>query len=113
MEERLTEERTWSATANWPRYSRRNSALVVTPEEAVRQHLHSMGYSWKRTRYVPNERARPRRGTGSPRGTGGPKKGRPKAEIVLEVDLDQSGFYLCLTSHEHLDGRKGKLTSTG
>ena len=27
---------------------------MVTPE-AVRQHLHSMGYSWKRTRYVPNK----------------------------------------------------------
>jgi len=26
----------------------------VTPE-AVRQHLVSMGYSWKRTRYVPNK----------------------------------------------------------
>jgi hypothetical protein len=26
----------------------------VTPE-AVRQHLLSMGYSWKRTRYVPNK----------------------------------------------------------
>jgi transposase len=25
---------------------------VVTPE-AVRQHLRSMGYAWKRTRYVP------------------------------------------------------------
>jgi transposase len=27
---------------------------VVSPE-AVRQHLHSMGYRWKRTRYVPNK----------------------------------------------------------
>jgi transposase len=26
----------------------------VTPE-AVRQHLRSMGYSWKRPRYVPNK----------------------------------------------------------
>jgi len=30
----------------------------VTPE-AVRQHLISMGYSWKRTRYVPNKPADP------------------------------------------------------
>lgn len=28
--------------------------VEVTPE-AVRKHLHSMGYSWKRTRYAPNK----------------------------------------------------------
>ena len=77
MEERLTEERTWNAT-QLAEALKEEFALGVTPE-AVRQHLLSMGYSWKRTRYVPNKAARPRRGAGSPRGAGGPKKGRPRA----------------------------------
>jgi transposase len=53
MEEKLSEERTWNAT-------QLAEALVgsfgveVTPE-AIRQHLRSMGYSWKRTRYVPSK----------------------------------------------------------
>jgi transposase len=57
MEERLTEERTWNAT-QLAEVLKEEFALVVTPE-AVRQHLHSMGYSWKRTRYVPNKEPDP------------------------------------------------------
>ncbi len=53
MEERLTEERTWNAT-QLAEVLKEGFSIVVTPE-AVRQHLHSMGYSWKRTRYVPNK----------------------------------------------------------
>lgn len=54
MEEKLSEEeRTWNAT-QLAEVLKEEFGLEVTPE-AVRQHLHSMGYSWKRTRYVPNK----------------------------------------------------------
>jgi transposase len=51
MEERLAEERTWNAT-QLAEALEEVFGLAVTPE-AVRQHLLSMGYSWKRTRYAP------------------------------------------------------------
>ena len=53
MEEKLSEERTWNAT-QLAEVLKEGFGLEVTPE-AVRQHLLSMGYSWKRTRYVPNK----------------------------------------------------------
>ena len=53
MEQRLSEERTWNAT-QLAEALKEEFGLEVTPE-AVRQHMHSMGYSWKRTRYVPNK----------------------------------------------------------
>lgn len=53
MEAKLSEERTWNAT-QLAEALKEQFGLVVTPE-AVRQHLRSMGYSWKRTRYVPNK----------------------------------------------------------
>ncbi len=52
MEQRLSEERTWNAT-QLAEVLKEEFGLMVSPE-AVRQHLRSMGYSWKRTRYVPN-----------------------------------------------------------
>jgi transposase len=54
MEEKLSEEeRTWNAT-QLAEVLKEEFGLEVSPE-AVRQHLVSMGYSWKRTRYVPNK----------------------------------------------------------
>ncbi|MDP9480650.1 MAG: helix-turn-helix domain-containing protein [Actinomycetota bacterium] len=53
MDQRLSEERSWNAT-QLAEVLKEEFGLVVTPE-AVRQHLRSMGYSWKRTRYVPNK----------------------------------------------------------
>jgi len=53
MEERLSEERTWNAT-QLAEALEESFGVGVTPE-AVRQHLRSMGYCWKRTRYVPNK----------------------------------------------------------
>ena len=53
MEGKLSEERTWNAT-QLAEALMESFGVEVTPE-AVRQHLHSMGYSWKRTRYVPNK----------------------------------------------------------
>ena len=52
MQRRLGEERTWNATQLGEALEER-FGLAVTPE-AVRQHLLSMGYSWKRTRYAPS-----------------------------------------------------------
>lgn len=51
MRGRLAEERTWNAT-QLAEALEEEFSLTVTPE-AVRQHLLSMGYSWKRTRYAP------------------------------------------------------------
>ena len=51
------EERTWNAT-QLAEALEEEFGLAVTPE-AVRQHLHSMGYSWKRTRYVSNKAPNP------------------------------------------------------
>ena len=51
MEGRLCEQRTWNAT-QLARALGEEFSVVVTPE-AVRQHLRSMGYAWKRTRYAP------------------------------------------------------------
>jgi transposase len=54
MKEKLSEEeRTWNAT-QLAEALREGFGVEVTPE-AVRQHLRSMGYSWKRTRYAPNK----------------------------------------------------------
>jgi len=52
MRQRLTEDRTWNAT-QLAEALKESFGLRVTPE-AVRQHLVSMGYSWKRTRYAPS-----------------------------------------------------------
>jgi transposase len=48
MEEKLSEDRTWNAI-QLAEALEEDFGVEVTPE-AVRQHLHSMGYSWKRTR---------------------------------------------------------------
>lgn len=53
MEGELSEERTWNA-AQLAEALGHGFGIEVTPE-AVRQHLRSMGYAWKRTRYVPNK----------------------------------------------------------
>jgi transposase len=54
VRERLSEEErsTWNATQLAEAIEER-FGVRVSAEEAVRQHLNSMGYSWKRTRYVP------------------------------------------------------------
>ena len=52
LEEKLSEERTWNASQLAEAVEGR-FGVKVTPE-AIRQHLLAMGYSWKRTRYVPS-----------------------------------------------------------
>ena len=51
LEEKLAEERTWNAS-QLAEALEEGFGLAVTPE-AIRQHLLSMGYRWKRTRYAP------------------------------------------------------------
>ncbi len=51
MEQRLSEKRIWNAT-QLAEALRESFGVEVTPE-AVRQHLLSLGYRWKRTRYAP------------------------------------------------------------
>jgi transposase len=77
MEGKLSEEeRTWNATQLAEALGR-DLGIEVTPE-AVRQHLRSMGYSWKRTRYVPNKPPDPEQEREARKGLEGLKKGRPK-----------------------------------
>ena len=72
-----------------------------------------MGYSWKRTRYVPSRSPDPEEEREAREELEGPKKGLRKerqGEIVLSY-LDESGSYLCLpathtwtlkgTEHQH------------
>ncbi len=53
LEEKLAEERTWNAS-QLAEALEEVFGVVVTPE-AIRLHLLSMGYRWKRTRYVPSK----------------------------------------------------------
>ncbi len=76
MEEKLSEERTWNTT-QLAEALRERFAVEVTPE-AVRQHLHSMGYSWKRTRYVPNKPPDPEQEREAAEELEGLKRGRHK-----------------------------------
>ncbi len=75
MEQRLSEERTYNAT-QLAEVLQEELSVVVTPE-AVRQHLHSMGYSWKRTRYVPNKPPDPEKEREAREELQRLKKGRP------------------------------------
>jgi transposase len=53
MEHKISEERTWNATQLAEAVGGRFG--IVVGAEAVRQHLVLMGYSCKRTRYVPSK----------------------------------------------------------
>ena len=79
MEGRLSEERTWNA-AQLAEVLKESLGVAVTPE-AVRQHLRSMGYSWKRTRYVPNKPPDPEREREASEELEGLKRGRQKERL--------------------------------
>ncbi len=76
MRGRLTEGRIRNAT-QLAEVPEEEFSLVVTPE-AVRQHLLSMGYSWKRTRYVPSKPPDPDQEREAREELEGFKKGRPR-----------------------------------
>ena len=77
MEGKLSEERTWNAT-QLAEVLGEGFGVEVTPE-AVRQHLISMGYSCKRTRYVPNKPPDPDEEREARKELEGLKKGLKKA----------------------------------
>jgi transposase len=77
MEGKLSEERTWNAT-QLAEARGEGFGVELTPE-AVRQHLISMGYSWKRTRYVPNKPPDPDEEREARKELEGLKKGLKKA----------------------------------
>jgi transposase len=77
MEKRLGEERTWNAT-QLSETLKEEFSLTVTPEP-VRQHLISMGYSWKRTRYAPSRVPDPEEEREAKEKLEALKKGLPKA----------------------------------
>ena len=89
MGRKLSEERTWNAK-QLAEALEEEFGIGVTPE-AVRQHLHSMGYSWKRTRYVPNKAPDPDAEREAREEFRGSQKGAAEGEIVLKY-LDESGF---------------------
>ena len=76
MEGKLSEERTWNATQLAEALAE-SFGVEVTPE-AVRQHLRSMGYSWKRTRYVPSKAPDPDEEREAAQGLEALKKGLEK-----------------------------------
>ncbi len=76
MEGKLSEERTWNAT-QLAEVLKESFGVGVTPE-ALRQHLRSMGYSWKRTRYVPNKPPDPEQEREAREELEGLKRGRRK-----------------------------------
>ncbi len=77
MEEKLFEERTcWNAT-QLAEVLKEEFGLEVRPE-AVRQHLHPMGYSCKRTRYVPNKAPHPDEEREAPEELEALKRGRQR-----------------------------------
>lgn len=78
MEQRLYEERIWNAT-QLAEALEEEFSVAVTPE-AVRQHLLSMGYSWKRTRYVPAKEPDAEEEREAREELGELKKGPPKGE---------------------------------
>ena len=78
LRERLSEERTWNAT-QLAEALKEGFGLEVTPE-AVRQHLLSMGYSWKRTRYVPCQEPSPEEESRAREELEGLKKGPRRAK---------------------------------
>src|SRR3954453_4492199 len=77
MEGKLSEEeRTWNATQLAE--SLGHSFGIEVTSEAIRQHLHAMGYSWKRTRYVPNKAPDPEQEREAREELRRLKKGRPR-----------------------------------
>lgn len=78
MEEKLSsEQRTYNA-AQLAEAVEEHFGVEVS-SEAVRQHLHSMDYRWKRTRYVPNKPPDPEEEREAREDLAGLKKGHEKA----------------------------------
>ncbi len=57
LKDKLEEERAWNAAQLADEVAERCELQVHA--ETIRHHLHQMGYSWKRSRYVPAQPAAP------------------------------------------------------
>jgi hypothetical protein len=103
MQKRLCEKRTWNAT-QLAEAIEEEFSLVVSPE-AVRQHLISMGHSWKRTRYSPDKEPDPEQqrqareeledlkgGSGGPAGIEIPRRERVISVSAPDLDVDEEGL---------------------
>lgn len=77
LQEGLSEERTWNAPQLAEALLERFGVSVSA--EAVRQHLIAMGYSWKRTRYVPSKEPDPEQEGKAREELASLKKGHEKA----------------------------------
>jgi transposase len=77
LKERLSEERTWNAPQLAEALLERLGVSVSA--EAIRQHLVAMGYSWKRTRYVPSKEPDPEQEGEARQKLASVKKGPSKA----------------------------------
>lgn len=77
LKERLSQERTWNAPQLAEALLGRFGISVSA--EAIRQHLIAMGYSWKRTRYVPSKEPDPERESEAREELASLKKGPSKA----------------------------------
>ncbi len=77
LKERLSEERTWNASQLAEALLERFGVSVSA--EAIRQHLIAMGYSWKRTRYVPSKEPDPEQEGKAREELGSLKKGPSEA----------------------------------
>jgi transposase len=77
LKERLSEQRTWNA----PQLAEAllDRFRISVSAEAIRQHLIAMGYSWKRTRYVPSKEPDPERESEAREELASLKKGPSKA----------------------------------
>lgn len=77
LQERLGEDRTWTAGQLAEAVAERFGITVSA--EALRQHLHMLGYHWKRTRYVPSKPPDPEQERAARETLGRLKKGRSMA----------------------------------
>lgn len=75
--ERLGEDRTWTAGQLAAVVADRFGITVSA--EAIRQHLHALGYAWKRTRYVPMQPPDPGAEHAAREDLRGLKRGRTRA----------------------------------
>lgn len=75
--ERLGGDRTWTASQLAEAVADRFGITVTA--EAIRQHLHALGYRWKRTRYVPAKAPNPDDERAARDELAGQKRGRATA----------------------------------
>lgn len=69
----------WARTAGQLAAAVADRFGITVSAEAIRQHLHALGYAWKRTRYVPVKLPDPGAEHAARAELGGLKRGRKRA----------------------------------